>query len=235
MAKRQTKDSAHYVNNKEFTAELDKYSRKCRDLMAKEKDRPVMSRYLGECIIKMANRLSLRPNFVNYSYRDEMVQDAILAAIKYAYRFDGDRFNNGFAFVTQILFSHMVQRIKKEKKKYMLDLKLIQQAEQTMFLHGEFSSQLDDTARAYADQKLGDLEESRAKTPDEKKKSGFTLRSHTLRVQHELESIKTGVTEFEVEGKHYKVREAKKEEFFKENPDFKVKKKRKPRTPKKDK
>ena len=116
---RQTKDSAHYVNNKEFTAELDKYSRKCRALMAKGKERPEMSRYLGECIIKMANRLSLRPNFVNYSYRDEMVQDAILAAIKYAYRFDGDRFNNGFAFVTQILFSHMVQRIKKEKKKYL--------------------------------------------------------------------------------------------------------------------
>ena len=68
---RQTKDSAHYVNNKEFTAELDKYSRKCRALMAKGKERPEMSRYLGECIIKMANRLSLRPNFVNYSYRDE--------------------------------------------------------------------------------------------------------------------------------------------------------------------
>ena len=33
----------------------------------------------------------------------------------------------------------------------------------------------------------------------------------------------------EVEGKHYKVREDKKEEFFKENPDFKVKKKRKTR------
>tara|TARA_B100001057_G_scaffold450809_1_gene493221 strand:- start:1033 stop:1737 length:705 start_codon:yes stop_codon:yes gene_type:complete len=232
---RQTKDSAHYVNNKEFTAELDKYSRKCRALMEKGKERPVMSRYLGECIIKMANRLSLRPNFVNYSYRDEMVQDAILAAIKYAYRFDGDRFNNGFAFVTQILFSHMVQRIKKEKKKYMLDLKLIQQAEQTMFLHGEFSSQLDDTARAYADQKLGDMEEAKAKTPAEKSRSGFTLRSHTLRVKHEQEAIKAGITEFEVEGKHYKVREAKKEEFFKENPNFKVKKKRKPRTTKKDK
>tara|TARA_Y100000114_G_scaffold156206_1_gene182615 strand:- start:3083 stop:3781 length:699 start_codon:yes stop_codon:yes gene_type:complete len=226
---RQTKDSAHYVNNKEFTKALDEYSRKCRKQMEKGKPRPEMSRYLGDCIIRMANRLALRPNFVNYSYRDEMIQDAILAAVKYAYRFDGDRFDNGFAFVTQILFSHMVQRIKKEKRKYMIDLKLIQQAEQSLFLHGEFSDEASQKARAYADQKLGDIEDAKPKTKAEKGRTGFTLRSHTLRVKHEIEAIKAGITEFEVEGKHYKVREDKKEEFFKENPDFKVKKKRKTR------
>ena len=54
MAKRLTKDSPHYVNNKEFTAALDAYSRKCRAAIEADEPRPVMSRYLGDCIIRMS-------------------------------------------------------------------------------------------------------------------------------------------------------------------------------------
>lgn len=215
MAKRLTKDSPHYVNNKEFTAALDAYSRKCRAAIEADEPRPVMNRYLGDCIIRMSTRLSLKSNFVGYPYRDEMVQDAILAAVKYAYRFNGDRYNNGFAFVTQILFSHMVQRIKKEKKKYLLDLKLIQGAEQQLFLNSEFTEAATEKARTIADQKLQDLEESKAgKDKTGHSRGGFKLRSHTLRVEGEIEAIKAGLEEFEVEGKHYKVRDAKREEYW---------------------
>jgi hypothetical protein len=215
MAKRLTKDSPHYVNNKEFTAALDDYSRRCRAAIDAGKERPVMSRYLGDCIIRMATRLSLKSNFVGYPYRDEMVQDAILAAVKYAYRFNGDRYNNGFAFVTQILFSHMVQRIKKEKKKYLLDLKLIQGAEQQLFLNPEFHEEATEKARSIADQKLQDLQESKVgKDKDGHSKGGFKLRSHTLRVEGEQKAISEHKDEFEVEGKHYKVREDKRQEYW---------------------
>lgn len=215
MAKRLTKDSPHYVNNKEFTAALDEYSRKCRASIEAGKERPVMSRYLGDCIIRMATRLSLKSNFVGYPYRDEMVQDAILAAVKYAYRFNGDRYNNGFAFVTQILFSHMVQRIKKEKKKYLLDLKLIQGAEQQLFLNPEFHEEATEKARSIADQKLQDIQESKVgKDKDGHSKGGFKLRSHTLRVEGEQKAIAEHKDEFEVEGKHYKVREEKRKEYW---------------------
>jgi len=212
---RQKKTDKHYVNNKEFTAALDEYSRKCRACIEAGEERPVMSRYLGECIIKMSEKLSLRPNFVGYPYRDEMVQDAIVAAVKYAYRFNGDRYNNGFAFVTQILFSHMVQRIKKEKKKYMLDLKLIQEADQQLFLNSEFENAAAEKARNIADQKIADMQEATAeKDKTGHSKGGFQLRSHKLRVEGEIEAIKAGKTEFEVEGKHYKVREDKRDEYW---------------------
>ena len=52
MAKR--KRSEHYVNNKESTAALDKYSRKCRELMAKGKERPE----IGEVLAIGPGRLS---------------------------------------------------------------------------------------------------------------------------------------------------------------------------------
>ena len=157
-----TKNPEHYVDNKVFTAALDDYSRQCRAALEKDIGRtdeefPRMTRYIGECIIKMANRLASRPNFCNYTYREEMVLDAIELSMRYSYRFNGDKYNNAFAYVTQIMFSAMVQRIKKEKKKQELNYKLIQDADHMMFLHGEAGpSEYQAKARKIADQKLAE-------------------------------------------------------------------------------
>ena len=172
--KRQKPTDAHYVNNKEFTLALDEYAQKCRKAEEEGKQKPVMSRYLGDCLIRMSNRLASTPRFRGYTYRDEMVQNAILAACKYMHKFDGTRFSNGFAYVTQILFSHMVITIKNEKKKYELDLKMIQQAEASVMGDQEFESLADSHARAIADQKLGELEEQKTSS---KGTGGFTLRT----------------------------------------------------------
>ena len=173
--KRQKRGDNHYVNNKEFTLALDEYAREYKACVAEDKEKPQMSRYLGECVIKMANRLASTPRFYGYSYRDEMIQNAILGAVKYMHRFDGDRFNNGFAYVTQILFSHMIQTIKKEKKDYEKNLKLIQDAEIAMFGHESegYTDIVNDHAKNIADQKLADIQGSKA----EKGKGGFQLRS----------------------------------------------------------
>ena len=85
--------SEHYANNKEFTKALDAYARNCKEMIADGKERPIMGKYLGQCVIKMATRLSLSPNFRGYVYREEMIQDAILGAVNYMHLFDGNRFN----------------------------------------------------------------------------------------------------------------------------------------------
>lgn len=168
---RQKPTDAHYVNNREFTLALDEWARECigKDTL----DRPVMPRYVAECVMKMAHRLSLTPRFRSYMYREDMVGNAILAAVKYAHKFDGDRFDNGFAYVTQILFSHMVMTIQKEKKAYKTNLELISQAQLQAFDDDELQNEANDHARAIADQKLGDISEPAM--PGEKR--GFQLRS----------------------------------------------------------
>jgi hypothetical protein len=175
--KRQTKNDEHYVNNKEFTLALDKYSRDCKIAIAAGKEKPVMSRYLAECIMKMSFRLSLTPRFQGYPFREEMVQNGILAAVKYAHRFDGDRFDNGFAYITQILFSHMIITIKNEKKRYKTNLELIQQAYVTNIDNPEFASQIEDHARAIADQKLSDIKDNQEEPGGRGTRGGFTLRT----------------------------------------------------------
>ena len=56
---RQKPGDTHYVNNIEFTLALDEYSQACKKAISEGKERPTMSRYLGECVVKMSNRLSL--------------------------------------------------------------------------------------------------------------------------------------------------------------------------------
>lgn len=172
VRKRQKPGDKWYVNNVEFTIELDKYSRACREATEDNLEEPRMSNYLGECIMKMAERLSTTARFRNYPYRDEMVGNSIVAAVRYAKNFDGDRFNNGFAYITQILFSHMVQTIKKEKQKYKTNLEMIQQAQLDVFGSSEMVQEQQLHSQMIADQKLEDMHQGEKKTG-----GGFTLKT----------------------------------------------------------
>ena len=175
---RQKPGDTHYVNNREFTLALDDYACRCREAEKENRVKPQMSNYLGDCIMKMAERLSYTPRFRNYSYRDEMVHNGILAAVKYAHRFNGDKFDNGFAYVTQIIFSHFIITIKNEKKKYETNLKLIQETEVGVIGNSEFAAVADNHARAIADQKLNDLNNGKEEVVDgTHKRSGFSLRT----------------------------------------------------------
>jgi len=114
--KRQTKASVHYVNNKEFTAAIIEHNRACVEADELGDPKPRVSEYIGECIYKIATRLSTKPNFINYSYRDEMICDGIENTLQYINNFDGNKSQNAFAYVTQIIYFAFLRRIHKEKK-----------------------------------------------------------------------------------------------------------------------
>ena len=90
MAKN-AKQGEHYVNNKEFTAAVAEHN--AAVVLAEEEGKtpPQMSNYIGECIYKIATRLSTRPNFINYTYRDEMICDAIENCIQYIKNFNVEK------------------------------------------------------------------------------------------------------------------------------------------------
>lgn len=108
--------AAHYVNNKEFYAAMVVYIAEVRAARAAGAEKPVPSNFIGDCLIKIANHLSYKPNFVGYSYREEMVLDAIENCITYIDRFDPEKSENPFAYFTQISYYAFLRRIQKEKK-----------------------------------------------------------------------------------------------------------------------
>ena len=114
--KKDPKKAEHYVNNKEFTAAVAEFNTLVAKAKSAGKEPPRMTEYIGECIYKIATRLSTRPNFINYTYRDEMICDAIENCIQYIGNFNVEKSNNAFAYVTQICYYAFLRRIQKEKK-----------------------------------------------------------------------------------------------------------------------
>jgi DNA-directed RNA polymerase specialized sigma24 family protein len=117
---------AHYVNNADFLAALKVYKTQVKEAEEKGLDKPIVSNYIGECILKIANHLSYKPNFINYSYRDDMILDGIENCIQYIDNFDPNKSNNPFAYFTQIIYYAFLRRIAKEKKQSYIKGKLIQ-------------------------------------------------------------------------------------------------------------
>ena len=114
--KKDPKKAEHYVNNKEFTQAVSEFNQKVKLAESKGKTPPRMTEYIGECIYKIATRLSTRPNFINYTYRDEMICDAIENCIQYIGNFNVEKSTNAFADITQICYYAFLRRIQKEKK-----------------------------------------------------------------------------------------------------------------------
>ena len=110
------KKKVHYVDNKAFLAAIVERKELIKEAEAEDEPKPRISNYLGECILKIANHLSYRPNFINYTYKEEMISDGIENSLQYIDNFDPEKSKNPFAYFTQIIYYAFVRRIAKEKK-----------------------------------------------------------------------------------------------------------------------
>jgi len=106
----------HYVNNKTLYEEMVKFKDKTNNAIENNKTLPQIPNYIGQCFLMICNKLSTKPNFMNYSYRDEMVADAIENCVSAAHSFDPSKSSNPFAYFTQIAWNAFIRRIAKEKK-----------------------------------------------------------------------------------------------------------------------
>ena len=94
---------------------------------------PRVSNYIGECFVKIANHLAYKSNFVNYTFREEMILDGIENCITYINNFDPAKSSNPFAYFTQITYYAFLRRIQKEKKQLDAKYRYIQSLDlQTM-------------------------------------------------------------------------------------------------------
>ena len=103
----------HYVNNKEFLQAMIEWREKCDEAEKNGKSQPPVTNYIGECFLKIATHLSYRPNFINYTYRDEMISDGIENCLQYVKNFNPEKSQNPFAYFTQIIYYAFLRRIQK--------------------------------------------------------------------------------------------------------------------------
>jgi hypothetical protein len=110
------KKKQHYVDNQKFFAEIVVYRKKLQEARSSGLEDPRIPDYIGECIWKIAEKLSTKPCFINYSYRDEMVSDGIENCIMYFKDYNPEIGQNPFAYFTQVIYYAFLRRINKEEK-----------------------------------------------------------------------------------------------------------------------
>jgi len=106
----------HYIDNKTFYEAIRQHRDNVKKTSEEGKPKPIVPNYIGRCILLIANRLATKPNFINYSYKDEMISDGVENCIMYIDNFDPDKSTNPFAYFTQIIYFAFLRRIQKEKK-----------------------------------------------------------------------------------------------------------------------
>ena len=113
----------HYVDNVKFLEIMSQYREEYFQAKDKDEITPQIPDFAGECFLKIAERLSHRPNFINYAFREEMVSDGIENCVMYASNFNPEKSKNPFAYFTQIIYYAFLRRIEKEKKQLYIKYK----------------------------------------------------------------------------------------------------------------
>ena len=131
--KNEPKQKPHYVNNKQFSESVVDYVKDKLAAIKRGEDEPRIPEYIGECFLKIAEGLSHKPNFIRYTYRDEMVMDAVENCIKAVGNYNIETATrtgkpNAFAYFTQISYFAFLRRIAKEKKQQDIKLKYLEQS-----------------------------------------------------------------------------------------------------------
>ena len=136
------KEKPHYVNNKDFSTAVVEYCTKAQKSKAEGESLPVVPDYIATCFLKIAEGLSHKANFVRYTYREEMVMDAVENCLKAIENYNIEAATrsgkpNAFAYFTQISWYAFLRRIQKEKKQQDIKLKFISEADVSEFLDEE--------------------------------------------------------------------------------------------------
>ena len=148
MAKRSK--NVHYVNNQEFSAAVVNYVGTVKEAKDANKPIPVVTDYVATCFLRIAENLSHKSNFIRYTYREEMVMDAVENCLKAVENYDINASTrtgkpNAFAYFTQIIWYAFLRRITKEKKQQDIKEKYLSQSGIEAFLaaeQGDMSTQV---------------------------------------------------------------------------------------------
>ena len=103
--------------------------------------------YIAECFLRIAEGLSHKSNFIRYTYREEMVMDAVENCLKAIENYDIEAATrtgkpNAFAYFTQITWFAFLRRIAKEKKQQDVKLKYLARAGIENFIDNDLGDEM---------------------------------------------------------------------------------------------
>jgi hypothetical protein len=162
--------SSHYVDNKKFLQALLEYKEKVDKSKEENQELPQVPNYIGECFIKIATHLSYKSNFINYTFKDDMISDGIENCLTAAAKFDPSKSSNPFAYYTQIIFFAFIRRIQKEKKQQATKYKIIENLDLDSLLQENDDTDAGKQLIEYLKKQLDTVDLDKREMPKKKKK-----------------------------------------------------------------
>jgi len=150
------KKSIHYVNNSDFSTAVVEYVQKVDTARKTKTNIPKVPDYIAQCFLKIAEGLSHKANFIRYTYREEMVMDAVENCLKAIGNYNLEAATrtgkpNAFAYFTQITWYAFLRRITKEKKQQEIKLKYLTKSGIDSFIDTGSEATASDTASHFVD------------------------------------------------------------------------------------
>jgi len=151
------KEKPHYVNNANFSSAVVDYVKSLNEAKDKKQTLPKVPNYIAECFMKIAEGLSHKSNFIRYTYREEMVMDAVENCLKAIENYNIEAATrtgkpNAFAYFTQITWYAFLRRIAKEKKQQDIKIKYMMQSPITELTDGDMDENASIVIQSYVDQ-----------------------------------------------------------------------------------
>src|SRR6056300_2020151 len=153
MSKRK---SIHYVNNADFSQAVVDYVTIVDKAKQKKEPTPIVPDYIAQCFLRIAEGLSHKANFIRYTYREEMVMDAVENCLKAIGNYNLEAATrtgkpNAFAYFTQITWYAFLRRITKEKKQQEIKMKYLTKSGIDSFIDVGTEGAATDTATHFVD------------------------------------------------------------------------------------
>lgn len=161
------KNNIHYVNNKEFSLAVVDYCTLVAEAKDKNEPLPIVTDYIAQCFLKIAEGLSRKGNFIRYTYREEMVMDAVENCLKAIENYNVEAATrtgtpNAFGYFTQISWYAFLRRIAKEKKQQDVKERYISEAGLEAFISQSADVKNDQTVQFYVDELRNKIDKIKA-------------------------------------------------------------------------
>ena len=97
----------YYVRNKDLLPKVEEY-----------KADGVISEELGKMVLAIATNYSNKGSFASYTWKEDMIMEAVLTCFKYMHNFDPTKQDrpNPFAYFTTIIHNAFINYIRKQNK-----------------------------------------------------------------------------------------------------------------------
>lgn len=126
--KTRSKKEVHYVDNAAFFLAMEEYIIKCKKHDLEGLKRPKIPDFIGECFLKVATKFANHPSFVRYTYKDEMIDRAVEACIRYLHNFNPAKSHNPFSYFTQTCYYSFMNTLEIEEEEMYVKCKSIMNA-----------------------------------------------------------------------------------------------------------